>query len=969
MMPSGPPTPIVGGGSQSVSSSLLRSSSSILGGAQGNQMASQSAFPSLVSPRAQSNNNNMNFLGNMSNVSSLLNQSFGNGMSNSGISGSASFQHGGGMDTGAESDPLSGVGNVMGYTASPAPFTQSNGMNSNSSSQGNGPQFPGRPINQLVQDQNQSQQLEAQRFQHGQQSLQKGSILNGRKQQPYQSNQSGIGNLSAVKMEPQMSSDRNGLQQHQLQSMRNLGQVKLEQQQIQTMRGLNPVKMESQHTDQSLFLQQQQQQQQQHQQQQHQQQQHQQQQQQQQQQHQQQQQQQQQQQRQQQQLLQISRQSSQAAAAAQMNILQQQRILQIQKQQQQQQQQQQQLPKALPLQRPQLQQQQFQQQNLPMRTAAKPAYEPGLCARRLTHYMYDQQRRPADNNIEFWRKFVAEYFAPHAKKRWCVSMYGSGRQTTGVFPQDVWHCEICHRKPGRGFETTVEVLPRLCKIKYDSGTLEELLYVDMPREYLNQSGQIVLDYAKAIQESVFEQLRVVRDGQLRIVFSQDLKICSWEFCARNHEELIPRRLMMSQVGQLGAVAQKFQAVSQNGSSDLSAKDLQNNCNMFAASARQLVKSLEVPLVNDLGYTKRYVRCLQISEVVNSMKDLIDYSRETGTGPMESLINFPRRTSGATSGQQSQCQQPDDQQQNQQQPQQVMAQNSNTDQTSILVNNNSLHLTSSSNGVVGVNNSSLNSASTSNSPASTLVGLLHQNSIKPKQEPNPLMTNPGSPYGGGTTMQIPSAGSSTSIPQAQAQLNNNNPSSPFQSPTISTSNNNPLQQNSPGAATTAAPTAAAALVNSSANSSANVSMQQPAQSNEADTNDTESSVQQIIQEMMMSSQLNGGVVGSLGSDIKPINGMSHISNAALNIGNSLLGNGMANDNSLIGGGGGMGFGNIGGGGANRTAMRSSNPVPNGRIGTVPVPPLQQQDNIGNQLLSGLESLNNFSNLQFDWASSP
>lgn len=46
----------------------------------------------------------------------------------------------------------------------------------------------------------------------------------------------------------------------------------------------------------------------------------------------------------------------------------------------------------------------------------------------------------------------------------------------------------------------------------------------MPREYQNSSGQIVLDYAKAIQESVFEQLRVVRDGQLRIVFSSDLKV-------------------------------------------------------------------------------------------------------------------------------------------------------------------------------------------------------------------------------------------------------------------------------------------------------------------------------------------------------------------------------------------------------------------------------------------------------------
>lgn len=77
-------------------------------------------------------------------------------------------------------------------------------------------------------------------------------------------------------------------------------------------------------------------------------------------------------------------------------------------------------------------------------------------------------------------------------------------------------------------EATVEVLPRLFKIKYESGTLEELLYIDMPREYHNSSGQIVLDYAKAIQESVFEQLRVVRDGQLRIVFSPDLKVLTKE---------------------------------------------------------------------------------------------------------------------------------------------------------------------------------------------------------------------------------------------------------------------------------------------------------------------------------------------------------------------------------------------------------------------------------------------------------
>lgn len=67
------------------------------------------------------------------------------------------------------------------------------------------------------------------------------------------------------------------------------------------------------------------------------------------------------------------------------------------------------------------------------------------------------------------------------------------------------------------------------QIKYASGTLEELLYVDMPRESQNGSGQIVLDYAKAVQESVFEQLRVVRDGQLRIVFNSDLKVYTSDF--------------------------------------------------------------------------------------------------------------------------------------------------------------------------------------------------------------------------------------------------------------------------------------------------------------------------------------------------------------------------------------------------------------------------------------------------------
>ncbi|XP_059299052.1 F-box/LRR-repeat protein 4-like isoform X2 [Lycium ferocissimum] len=41
------------------------------------------------------------------------------------------------------------------------------------------------------------------------------------------------------------------------------------------------------------------------------------------------------------------------------------------------------------------------------------------------------------------------------------------------------------------------------------------------------------------------------------------------------------------------------------------KDMHAACPLFVASARQLAKALEVTLANDLGYTKRYVRCLQV----------------------------------------------------------------------------------------------------------------------------------------------------------------------------------------------------------------------------------------------------------------------------------------------------------------------------------------------------------------------
>ncbi|CAI9787061.1 unnamed protein product [Fraxinus pennsylvanica] len=877
MVPQGPPTPL-GGGPQPVQPSLLRSNSGLLG-VQGGGMPSQNSFASLGLPHTQFNNNNM--LGNVPNVSSLLHRSFGNGGLCSGLSGPGTSQRGL-IDSGAEPDPLSNAGNGVRFNPPSSSYAHSSiTTNQNSTSQVQGQQQFANPSgNQMVIDHQRTQQFDSQNFQQNQHQLQQFSAPSNpqQHQQQFQTLRAGLGGIGPVKLEPQVMNDQT---HQQLQVLRNHGTVKLEPQQMQGIRSLPPAKMEPQHSDQSLFLHQQQQ---------------------------------------QQQLL-MSRQSSQAAAAAQ--ILHQQRLMQLHQQQQQQ------LLKAMPPQRPPLQTQ-FQP-NLPIRSPVKPVYEPGMCARRLTHYMYQQQHRPEDNNIEFWRKFVAEYFAPNAKKRWCVSMYGSGRQAAGVFPQDVWHCEICNRKPGRGFEATAEVLPRLFKIKYESGTLEELLYVDMPREYQNSSGQIVLDYSKATQEIVFEQLRVVRDGQLRIVFSPDLKICSWEFCARRHEELIPRRSLIPQVSQLGAAAQKYQAATQNGSTNVSVPELQNNCNMFVASARQLAKALEVPLVHDLGCTKRYVRCLQISEVVNSMKDLIDYSRETGTGPMESLAKIPRRTNTSPGSFQGHLQQS--------QQQQAVGQNLNNDST---VQAASVQLTSTNN-IPGVNDS-LNPAPGTSS-ATAIVGLHHQNSRQQN-----LTSNANSPFGG-NPVQMPSPGSSNTQPQPQPL-----PSPPFQSPTPSSSNNPP--QPSHGAQMN--------LTNSPNNP-----MQQPTLSGDADANDSQSSVQKIIHDMMISNQFSrGGMTGirTVASDVKNINGMLSTSD------NAGIRSGVANGNPGIGGGvfrnTGNGFGHSALANGIRAALGSNSM--NGRAGGMTMArdqsAIQQQD-LGNQLLGGLGAVNALNNLQFDWKTSP
>ncbi|KAG2609074.1 hypothetical protein PVAP13_4KG054074 [Panicum virgatum] len=332
-------------------------------------------------------------------------------------------------------------------------------------------------------------------------------------------------------------------------------------------------------------------------------------------------------------------------------LIQQHKLAQLQQRQRQQQQQQQQQQHLLQpfsqIQQPQVgipQQPQLRpplaQPGIQLGGPVRTPVENAICSSRIKQYLFHKRHHPENNCITYWRKLVEEYFAPRSRERWCVSSYENRGNPSAAAPQkalDSWRCGICNTHGGKGY-----VLPRLFQIRFDHGVIDECLFFDSPNEFRLSNGQMVLEYAKVVQKSVYEHLHVIHEGHLRIIFTPELKIMSWEFCSRRHEEYITRKTIAPQVNNLLQVAQNYQtAVSESGPAGISNNDAQTICNMFVTASRQLAKNLEHHTLNEHGLSKRYVRCLQISEVVNHMKDLIEFSHNNNLGPKESLNSYSK----------------------------------------------------------------------------------------------------------------------------------------------------------------------------------------------------------------------------------------------------------------------------------------------------------------------------------------
>ncbi|KAJ6996320.1 hypothetical protein NC653_013043 [Populus alba x Populus x berolinensis] len=269
-------------------------------------------------------------------------------------------------------------------------------------------------------------------------------------------------------------------------------------------------------------------------------------------------------------------------------------------------------------------------------------------------------------------------------------------------------------------------------------------------------------------------------------------------------------------------------------------------------------------------------CMNLEQLLLGSLRIPKYSAKRGEIAskviyIESLAQFPCRTR-PFSGLHSSDQQPPEKKQH-------TRPTSNDDLHSVQA---SVMHPSTSNGVASANNSP---GTSSTSSSAITVARLFQNSVNSRIENQ--MTSPGSPYTG-TFVQIPSAVSSTTLTLAQL-----NPSSPFSCLTPSSSNN-PQSSHNMLAASTA--------INhvSSAHSPVQTPMEQSSQSNEVDPNEFQSSVEKIIQEMMISSQFSGAggmvSVDYEGNDIKDINRVTRSTQNVFTSGPCLEGNVMGNKKS-------------------------------------------------------------------------
>ncbi|ORX95764.1 hypothetical protein K493DRAFT_301291 [Basidiobolus meristosporus CBS 931.73] len=215
-----------------------------------------------------------------------------------------------------------------------------------------------------------------------------------------------------------------------------------------------------------------------------------------------------------------------------------------------------------------------------------------------------------DENLQLanhWSRVMSEYFASNGLMKYTLSHSQlKDTRTFGILDPDVFYCIP--------FTDALSDLPpsllaRFYLINYESGVTDIQLVLENAVEFALPNGYHVVECARAaFVYHYVDGTQVYASGTLKVTLNSQLKFELFEFVTTQHTELLRRGLLL-------ALAQSHN----EGKID--------------------IHHLPDSPINDYGVSIRTMRCLEISEVITEMSDLISYSLSSNLGAIQSLQKY------------------------------------------------------------------------------------------------------------------------------------------------------------------------------------------------------------------------------------------------------------------------------------------------------------------------------------------
>ncbi|ODQ56339.1 hypothetical protein SAICODRAFT_28550 [Saitoella complicata NRRL Y-17804] len=229
----------------------------------------------------------------------------------------------------------------------------------------------------------------------------------------------------------------------------------------------------------------------------------------------------------------------------------------------------------------------------------------GAAILRLLNYCNHLSSPGQDRSIASWKRFISEYYADNGVMRYTLF-------------------NTLHRE-SKQFEISTAVLPRYYCTTYESGVKRIQLILEDPSEHsTNNNGYYVECSRASIVYWFATGCQVVATGNLRVYFGAyqtGIKIEAFEFLTNHHEEFVPMRPRQSP---------RVPGASPNSPP---VKSEEND-----RDPRTTVSAPE-SAINEFGVTLKTMRCLEIAESISHMSDLITFSRQQGSSPIQALKQY------------------------------------------------------------------------------------------------------------------------------------------------------------------------------------------------------------------------------------------------------------------------------------------------------------------------------------------